>query len=419
MQTDLWKIEYGGTTKTMAEWGFSEPYFRLGSQEAGRIQLKADSAFDDEDIFPYNASLIFYKDSSVCFRGRVKTTPHIGSPQAESHQYEVYDVWRELERPNYEQPWIQIDSETYENKTHVVLGKSFEATEISVGEELKNILDFAISLGVSISYVQTELDALDTIPPYDDRTDIKCSEAIIYMLRWYPDCQTWIDYSAATPVLHFTRRDDATVLQYDCSDGSIGESLNIVALNENVYSGVMINYERQNSASVWNGVYRDVYPEGTVSALDTFQITVKIGTNGTITYAPEGLAETLYEFLSVLHYKGSVTLIEEECTLDVRPGKVLNLTGGVAAWATMKAMIQVVEYNLETGQSAITISPVPHLGLTDYIALLNGNRKRSAGGGLGPSDEADEEEEITASPYHVYQVNADGDEFIWDEVHMT
>lgn len=91
---------------------------------------------------------------------------------------------------------------------------------------------------------------------------------------------------------------------------------------------------------------------------------------------PNGLAQYLYESLSVLHYDCTLTLLEEECTGIVDIGNILNLSGSRPEYATMAALIQSVSYLIDTGQTEITAGPPKHLSLTDLLALLRANRVR-------------------------------------------
>lgn len=90
--------------------------------------------------------------------------------------------------------------------------------------------------------------------------------------------------------------------------------------------------------------------------------------------APSGLAEALYDALSVLHWQGSFTKLESEVAGDAHPGKKLNLTGGLAAWATMNAMIQGVSEDIGSGKTTITFGPPEHLGPSDLVEMLRASR---------------------------------------------
>lgn len=91
---------------------------------------------------------------------------------------------------------------------------------------------------------------------------------------------------------------------------------------------------------------------------------------------PVGLAQALFEAVSVVHFQGEYALLESECMGGIHPGMVLNLSGGLVEWATMRAAIQRVVYNLDAGRTSITFGPPEHLSPQDHIALLNANRLR-------------------------------------------
>ncbi len=91
---------------------------------------------------------------------------------------------------------------------------------------------------------------------------------------------------------------------------------------------------------------------------------------------PIGLAQYIHGTLSTIQYEGSHTLVEAEVTFQAGPGKVLNLTGGRTAWATMNALIQSATYELETGRTILNFGPPGHLSPGDFIRLLSMNRYR-------------------------------------------
>lgn len=89
---------------------------------------------------------------------------------------------------------------------------------------------------------------------------------------------------------------------------------------------------------------------------------------------PVGLAEALYNALSVLHYEGSFTASEEEVSGLIHPGNTLRLTGGLAAWATMDAMVQQVTMDIDSGSTSIAFGPPAQLGPQDLVAQLRVTR---------------------------------------------
>ncbi|PTY02562.1 hypothetical protein DB346_08420 [Verrucomicrobia bacterium LW23] len=93
--------------------------------------------------------------------------------------------------------------------------------------------------------------------------------------------------------------------------------------------------------------------------------------------APPNLAQQLYDVMSVLHYDGSITLWEPECSSAVRPGMKLNIAGGHADWATMGAQVQQVREDVFRGTTEVGFGAPEHLGTQDLLELMrvtNGRR---------------------------------------------
>ena len=53
---------------------------------------------------------------------------------------------------------------------------------------------------------------------------------------------------------------------------------------------------------------------------------------------------------------------------------MLNLTGGRTGWATMRALVQGVSADIDTGATDITYGPPAQLGPQDMVAILRMNR---------------------------------------------
>lgn len=96
---------------------------------------------------------------------------------------------------------------------------------------------------------------------------------------------------------------------------------------------------------------------------------------------PVGLAQFLYDALSVLEYEGNVSLgaIElpaEGSTDAIGIGDRLSISGLRSEWADMAAMVQEVSEDITTGQRSIRFGPPQHLGPRDLVELLRVNRFR-------------------------------------------
>ena len=98
---------------------------------------------------------------------------------------------------------------------------------------------------------------------------------------------------------------------------------------------------------------------------------------------PEGLETSLYAALSPLQHEGGLTILEQECRLGIRPGLVLNLTGGRAEWETMRGVIQNVVATLDDWRTEVSFGFPEALGPSDLVEIYRANRnKRPAERGL-------------------------------------
>ncbi len=83
-----------------------------------------------------------------------------------------------------------------------------------------------------------------------------------------------------------------------------------------------------------------------------------------------GLARYLYEALNPLQYDGSLVLQERECSGAVNLGHVLNLYGSRAEYQAMRALIQRITYNIDSGTTNAIFGPPAHLTLGALLALF-------------------------------------------------
>ena len=133
-----------------------------------------------------------------------------------------------------------------------------------------------------------------------------------------------------------------------------------------------------------------VYPN-LLYTVDKKLLTIRLKTNNgpvgeqivseraSIDYAepePAGLAEAIYNAISILHYDGGFTLVSEESFNGISIGQRVNLTGARTEWATMGALIQSIHRSHETGKTEVVLGTPGHLGAADYIELLRMYRTR-------------------------------------------
>ena len=92
--------------------------------------------------------------------------------------------------------------------------------------------------------------------------------------------------------------------------------------------------------------------------------------------APTGLAAALYASWSRLHWDGSFRLVEQEASFQCAPGCLVNLTGGLAAWASMAALVPEISVDLEAGSTTVTTGTYGRLQADTLMALWRGIQNR-------------------------------------------
>jgi len=95
---------------------------------------------------------------------------------------------------------------------------------------------------------------------------------------------------------------------------------------------------------------------------------------------PTGMAAQLLASWSVLQYDGGIDLTEAECSANITPGSKLNITGGLASWASMNAQIQRVDEDVDNGGTHLTIGPARQLGPDALLDMLRAFRTRQSAG---------------------------------------
>lgn len=92
---------------------------------------------------------------------------------------------------------------------------------------------------------------------------------------------------------------------------------------------------------------------------------------------PIGLAQVIYEDLSVLQWDGEVIIVRRNIEDDVTIGQKLCLSGGNPEWATMNATVQAIDFEIDSGQTRVKLGFANHLGPVDRLELARANRTRA------------------------------------------
>ncbi len=92
---------------------------------------------------------------------------------------------------------------------------------------------------------------------------------------------------------------------------------------------------------------------------------------------PVGLAEFFYNQLKVLPWEGEIKIEGEDVSSQQFLGCNLNITGGLAAWATMLATVNSVTEDLDEGSVTVKFGPNKWLSPSEIVDLLRVTRNRT------------------------------------------
>lgn len=82
-----------------------------------------------------------------------------------------------------------------------------------------------------------------------------------------------------------------------------------------------------------------------------------------------GLAQAYFEQFAETAFEGTINLANDEIPRTRFAGCRINLTGGLAEWATMDALVASVQWAADAGSTSIQIGPPRWQSFADFIAL--------------------------------------------------
>lgn len=131
---------------------------------------------------------------------------------------------------------------------------------------------------------------------------------------------------------------------------------------------ISVKIQITDATTTTYSILADSIPGETVPGLTG--ITAGVGT------FVNGLAKDIYTSLATLQYEGQDVRVENEPTALISFANVLNLTGGLAAWATMNAQLQGITKHYGTGHTTVSFGPAPHNSAGQLFELMQYSRPR-------------------------------------------
>jgi hypothetical protein len=260
-----WTLEYSGATEPLS-------HFSIGDVRRVRKNLLTDrvtfhiqgDSLLSAPTFAANASVKIFNDGLKWFDGIVTQTPLHCSAKMEAYRYEISGPWWYLENIIYQQPWKEpVDPSASSPNLHdvyrsrVILGQSISGNAITIGEQIFDVLSYAIGCGANLSAGSINIPVNI---PLDECKDLSCADVIRRLLRWVPDTICRINYGAEVPEISFLRRAQMSPFWIDIlSDVS---EFSIQPRHDLQVPAVVLKFETSNSVNgkTWKESIQQKYP---------------------------------------------------------------------------------------------------------------------------------------------------------------
>lgn len=333
-------LEINGVKQTCGEYGVKSIDLDKVNTAISTMQVGFKvSGLNADETMSYGQTVKLWQDDTCRFVGSVTTTPRnvlVGRKEARSAT--VSDVLFDLDNDQYQQDW-HYDASNTSYTGRVQLGRNVNNVKVDIGTAIKDVLDHAISEGISFSYVQADLDALTTIPPDDERVDITWFEAIKALLRWAPDVAVAVEYSTGSPVIRFVGRGSASAVDI-ASEGLRG--LVVSPRNDLQINGCICKFESTNVVDGYQYVSTSEQTAGATTGRKVLKQTISLaGLSASESYQTAKVITQTPDSTSTDWWKEKVPGLSEVTDLTISNG--LNpidlgsyprelLSGSVPSW---------------------------------------------------------------------------------------
>lgn len=197
--------------------------------------------------------------------------------------------------------------------------------------------------------------------------DISVAEAMRQTLAAKPDAAVWWDYGGSgLPEIRMRVASAETPLVL-----TIGEQVltdyDLTPVEDLKVAGVVIRVELEASESTGRGrpYSMEAYPAGATASYERRVMVQTITEEGS---PGAGLAQALYDSLNVDRVRGSLTILDPDWSLGLRPGMVITLEGD-AMLEGYEVWVQSVRWSPETGLASLTVGYPDHLQLQELADL--------------------------------------------------
>ena len=249
-----------GATHSASQLGIVDA--KIVKRCSGVDELKLSLASPEfVENFPINNTIEVYVNSVKKFSGRIIKTPITLAGKAQSASIIAYNAWNDLEQIVYQQEWVRVANNTVGNfyRSKVVLGQNKHAEKINIGEQIRDIAEYAIKCGANFKIGNIDVDAPMLL---DETRDLSCSQSILRVLKWAPNAFAFFDYSSdSIPILNVQKSTSLKKINLDNSIDSILK-VSITPRPDLSLDGVSVKYEQENiiNSKSTLTIFEDNYP---------------------------------------------------------------------------------------------------------------------------------------------------------------
>lgn len=308
-----------------------------------------------------------------------------GSIAFESAQFAYLDklvVWRDGVR--FAHFWVTglgAAAQMQESRTYILSGPAWWLAHYAL-EDTSNITLYtagayialgmasAIAAGAPVACHASLSAALDVGCP-----DVRSAGTVLALVqeaaRHVPFSSGWWDCSGEIPVLTASRRSAGYSTTLTIGTDPI-ESFGLTPLPDKQVKSVCIQFGWTGSSSYYLECAGTDY---TKSGPNRVQVTLNYATPAAALQAAGcGVAAKYYADMAAIPWGGSINLhaAEPADITPIRPGRKVNLAGGLAEWATMDALVQSVVWSVspETNDiCTLNLGAPDQLGIQEYFDL--------------------------------------------------
>jgi hypothetical protein len=330
---------------------------------SGWLRITTTENFADALQWAIGSKVELFLGSVRIFYGTMVDPTSVAEPERQGRTYLAEDPWRAFRRTPYEQRFAMWDlaSIGLGDAPMQDTAKALLFSDRSAKAQMIRVCDYLIAEQVAhptlLPMAKGKIDAEIAMRPTKMDTTV-CSEVIQRAVQWIRDAASWWDYTPTVPTFNVRRAGDMDVVTLPFGgDGSGAVQWNVQRSTENQLAYVKFVLKGQKLiGDVYLSIGETVlYPPGYTGPKQGGLSAVLMLNDDELPQA--NFAQTIYESSQNIGWIGSVTVQGVDIATRLRPGVVVNQSGGNAGMATMRALVLRTVDDLKMGRTTAIFTP--------------------------------------------------------------